>query len=264
MVQKTAAASTSTNPDAGAGATALEPTSTSSGDESTLNATDVSTLGSTLLNEQPDVQEHAVAQARAEAQAQIGADVNGEHFNAAIHAANADGSPRKTQGGAWAKKRGNGAKKGATATGAAKVVIPGGAGVTQAQLNKEQLARKGGAGAANLALMLGIGIGGDEWQPRKDDRIGLDEKAMLEQVFGDYFVAKDWPDLPPGWALVAGLGMYALPRFGMPKTRSRMQRAKDWIGAKIVQWRAHRAGLKVKVTSQQMDDRERVKEGVNK
>lgn len=240
MGQETATASEPST-DAEAGATA----------ESTSSAqhtpTSVSSLGATLMSEQPEVQQHAIDQAQAEALAQAGQDSNGEVFNPGVHAANADGSPRKTAAGAFAKKRGRKAGSTSTAQGAPKLTIPGGAGITQDQLTKQQLARKGGAGAANLVMAACIGLGGDEWRPRLDVKIGMDEKAMLEGVFGDYFVATEKTDLPPGWALVAGLAMYALPRFGMPKTQSRLARVKNWFGAKWVQFRARRAGLKVKV-----------------
>lgn len=217
--------------------------------EHTPTAVDVSTIGDTLISEQPAVQEHAIEQAKAEAKASEGQDANGEAFNPAIHAQNADGTPRKTVGGAYAKKRGRKSGSATTASGSGpKVVIPGGASVSEpATLAKDQLARKGGAQAASLLLALCVGLGGDEWQPRKDDKIGLDERAMLQEVFGEYFVSTNRADLPPGWALTAGLAFYALPRFGMPKTQSRLARVKNWIGAKIVQWRARRAGLKVKV-----------------
>lgn len=219
--------------------------------ESTPPVADMATLAGALIAEQPAVQEHAIAQAQSEAEANKDKDSAGEPFNAAVHATNADGSPRKNANGTYAKKRGR--KSGSAApntTGPAKIVIPGGAGVTQTQLNQEQLARKGGAGAANLVMALCIGLCGEEWHPRQDAKLGLDEKAMLEAGFGDYFVATNRADLPPGWALVACMAMYALPRFGMPKTQTRLQKVKNWCGAKIVQFKARRAGLKVKVNTE--------------
>lgn len=218
--------------------------------DSTPSTVQVNDVAAALILEQPAVQPHAIAQAQADAVSQAGKDVNGDIFNAGVHAANADGSPRLTTGGAFAKKRGRKAGNASTVPAdGSKVVIPGAASTGAPKLTKEQLARRGGTGAANLLLMVGVGLGGDEWQPRKDDKIGLDEKAMLESAFGDYFVANEYADLPPGWALTAAIGMYALPRFGMPKTQTRLQRVKSWIGAKYVQWKARRAGLKVHVSS---------------
>lgn len=249
MDPQTAAASDPPTPDAGRVATA-ESTSELATGQSTPASADVSTIGVTLMSEQPAVQEHAISQAAADAAAQSNHDVNAQPFNAAIHAVNADGSPRKTAKGAWALKRGKKAGAAQSGTASPKLTIPGGAGITVEQANKEQLARRGGAGAANLLMAVCVGLGGTEWQPRADAKTGLDEKAMLEGVFGDYFVATNKTDLPPGWALVAGCAMYALPRFGMPQTQSRLKRVKNWVGAKIVQFRARRAGLKVKVETE--------------
>lgn len=249
MDPKTAAASDPPNEDAGAGATAeptSKPTATS---EHTPGGADVSTIGVTLMDEQPAVQEHAINQANADALAQAANDVNGQPFNAGIHAVNADGSPRKTAKGIWALKRGKKAGTAQPATPSAKLNIPGGTAPTADAQHKEQMARRGGAGAANLLMAVAVGLGGQEWQPRADAKTGMNEKEMLEGVFGDYFVATGKTDLPPGWALVAGLSMYALPRFGMPQTRGRLARVKNWIGAKIVQFKARRAGLKVNVNT---------------
>lgn len=251
MKQNTAAASAPPNDAAGS-----TPTADASrpSDNSTPEATTVNDLANELAGEAPEPQPHAIEQAQAEAVAQQGRDSNGIDFNPAIHAANADGSPKKTVKGAFAMKRGRPAGKATGAQPAAKVIIPGGAGTTAPTLTKEQLARRGGAGAAALLLVMGVGLGGEEWQPRRDEKSGLDEKAMLECAFGDYFVANNMADLPPGWALTAAIGMYALPRFGMPKTQSRLAKVKNWIGAKIVQWKARRRGLKVNVSTQSEAD----------
>lgn len=203
-----------------------------------------------LISEKPEVQPHAIAQAEAEAAANVGKDAKGNVFNPAIHAVNADGSPRKTVGGAYALKRGK--KSANAATGAAGttsanpahskgIVVPGTAAGMSA---KEQASRTGGAQAANLFLMCAVAIGGDEWHPRKDDKIGLDEKVMLETVFGDYFAAKQWEDLPPGLALIAAVGMFSMQRFAMPKTQTRLQKLRGWMGAKIGRWKANRAAKK--------------------
>lgn len=194
-----------------------------------------------LLSEQPDASPHAIAQAEADAQAQADnpTDGNGDTFNPAIHAQNADGSPRKTVGGNWAKKRGNKGKGGAPA-----LKLPGGAVSAPAPDNKEIAARASGVAAANLLIVLGMGIGGDEWQPRVLKEHGIDEKAMLEQAWGDYFVATGTTDIPPGWALVAACGMYALPRFSMPATKSRVKGVGAWFKKKYASWRLRKHGLK--------------------
>lgn len=207
-------------------------------------------IATTLIGEQPEVQPHAIAQAEAETAANVGKDAKGNGFNPSIHAVNADGTPRKTVGGAYALKRGKksataqssaGATKPANSANSTGIVIPG---QTSGMSAKEQASRTGGMQAANLFLMTAVMVGGEEFHPRKDDKIGLDEKVMLETLFGDFFAAKQWEDLPPGLALAAGCAMFILPRFAMPKTQTRMQKIRGWMGAKIGRWKANRQAKK--------------------
>jgi hypothetical protein len=200
------------------------------------------------VTEKPDVQPHAIEQADAERAAAVGKDAQGNSYDPNIHAQNPDGSPRKTVRGTYALKRGR--KGGKSPTGAAPtqsangVILPGASANMSA---KEQESRHAGAAAANLMLAVSVGIGGEEWQPVIDDKTGKNEKLMLEMAFGDYFAAKQWGDLPPGLALCAAVCMYAVPRFGMPKTKTRMQRFKEWLGAKYGAWKgraiARRRGM---------------------
>jgi hypothetical protein len=202
----------------------------------------VESIAAELVGEKPGVSEHAITAHAARTEANAGKDVGGSSFNPAIHAVNADGSPRKTTTGRFALKRGKKAGTVEAPKASPKgIVIPG---ATPGAGAKEQEARAGGAGAANLLLMVSVAIGGQEWQPIKDDKTGRDEKLMLETAFGDFFVAQGWQDLPPGWALVAACGMYALPRFAMPQTRTRMQRVKEWAFGKIGRWKARRMAAK--------------------
>ncbi len=220
----------SENPGAAAAAT---PVASS---EATASA-DVSTIAATLAAEMPEVQPHAVEAARQESQSQIGLDVNGDKFDSAIHVAGPDGNGKKNAKGAWERKRGR--KAGTASTSQAAPNAPKsrvGSGEPPPP-SKEQLARISGAGAANLFFVACMVIGGEEWQPQIDPKTGLNEKVMMESVFGDYFVATGKQDLPPGWALVAGIGMYAAKRFTMPKTLNRLQKVKMWIGGKIYAWR---------------------------
>lgn len=218
--------------------------------DSTPAATNVNSVAETLISEAPAPQPHAIEQARAEADAaaNAGAEAAKKYpgFDPARHVLNSDGTPGMTPTGRFAKIRTprKGATPSANTAPANKLNIPAGASapsaVSTSGATKEQLARKGGAGAAALLVMVGVGLGGDEWVPRKDEKIGLDEKAMLEGAFGDYFVAQGYSDLPPGWALVAAVGMYALPRFGMPKTQTRLQKLKTWIFTKYAAWKSRR------------------------
>lgn len=203
----------------------------------------VDAIATLLVEEKSPPQPHAIEQANAERQAQADKDVNGQAFNPAIHAVNADGSPRKTTRGAWALKRG---RKGGPAPAPAAVskggiVIPGG---TPQQSAKEQESRAAGVGAANLFFALCFGLGGPEWAPRIDEKAGVNEKLMLESATADYFASREWSDLPPGLALTAALAMYALPRLSMPQTKSRVSRVKMWIAGKYGAWKARRMARK--------------------
>lgn len=218
-----------------AGKVGAEPVGTSN---ATPTAT-VESIAAELVSEKPGVSEHAIAAHTARTEANAGKDPSGATFNPAIHAVNADGSPRKTTTGRFALKRGKKAGTVEAPKATAKgIVIPG---ATPGAGAKEQEARAGGVGATNLVLMTLVALGGQEWAPVKDEKVGRDEKLMLETATGDFFVAQGWQDLPPGWALVAAWGMYALPRFTMPQTRTRMQRIKEWAYSKVGAWRARRA-----------------------
>jgi hypothetical protein len=225
----------------------------------TSDATPTAQLGAIaaeLVGEKPAVSEHAIAAHVARTAANADKDSTGAAFNPAIHAVNADGSPRKTTRGAFAMKRGRKAGTVEAPKATPKgIVIPGTAPGANA---KEQEARAGGVGATNLVLMTLVALGGQEWQPVKDDKIGRDEKLMLETATGDFFVAQGWQDLPPGWALVAAWGMYALPRFTMPQTKSRAQKVKEWVFGKIGSWRAKRAARKRGVPESDIEREDRL------
>lgn len=212
---------------------------------------DVNAIAATLAQEAPEVQPHAVAQARAESQAQSDASV--KTFDPAVHAAGPDGKGVLNAKGEYQRKRGR--KAGSTSqtqsAGASRV----GSGVVTP--SKEQAARASGVGAANLFLVACVALGGEEWQPQLDAKTGMNEKAMLEQVFSDYFAATGKTDLPPGWALAAGITFYAVRRFTMPKTQSRLQRIKVWIGVKLHNWKMRKRSSTVQPIDGERDPRDK-------
>jgi len=220
------------------------PEGESPADNPPESSADVATITSELVGSMPAPQPHAIEQARQDAGG-AATDKFGHAFDPAIHAANADGSPKLTPTGRFAKI--------SKAARPSNLRIPGqpAAPAVAAAQSKEVAARAGGKGAANLLIALCVGMGGEEWLPRADAKSGLNEKEMLEAVFGDYFVATGKTDLPPGWALAAGLSMYALPRFAMPTTRSRVTRVKAWLAAK---WVTFRDRKKVKRTDVEQDN----------
>jgi hypothetical protein len=66
-----------------------------------------------------------------------------------------------------------------------------------------------GAAAANvsgLGFSLAVGFFGPEWEPQAHERTAV--TSALQAYYERYGVI----DLPPGWALLAALAMYALPR----------------------------------------------------
>ena len=193
-------------------------------------------IASQLAGGMPEVQQHAIDKAQADATT---SSEQAEKFDPAIHATDTDGNPKYRADGSFALKRGRKA------------------GATQSKINKperppqitdsEVAARQSGKVCAALCIQLGVVVGGDEWLPRKDASIGMDEQLQIEAAFANYFNAKGYTDIPPGLALVLSLAAYALPRFTMPKTRTRLARAKDWIVSKWVQFRARKAGANVRV-----------------
>lgn len=212
----------------------------------------VADMAQSLHAERPTVQAHVIEASRQE-QAQIAADVKVDDTGVPFDAAKHTGT--KTSKGVWRLKKATGAT-GTDSTGGgtqSKLGTVGGNAdsAKTAPASKEIAARAGGKGAANLFIMAGVGVFGQEWLPRIiiDDKknVLLDEKLMLETVFGDYFVATGKADLPPGWALAAGLAMYTMPRFAMPATKTRIQRVKDFIVAKFIQFKARKKGVNVKV-----------------
>lgn len=233
-----ASSSPSSDSEVGDDLTARQTSLTS--DTAHVPTIDVGDLASTLINEAPEPQQHAIEQAAADRAQSVedNKDAEGAQFDPSIH------TGTKTTAGAWRKKSGR--KAGGSTAGASrpKLNIPNAnasdvaGSVGQAENSKVASSRATGKMAANLFLMLSCGLGGAEWMPRT---VPMDEKAMLEEGFADYFQSKEWEDMPPGIALVACLGMYALPRFAMPKTQERAKGFKNWIAGKYITWKANRA-----------------------
>lgn len=200
----------------------------------------VDDIAQALITGMPEVQQHAIDQHN-EAQAELQEKQNvtdkaGNTFNPDIHATNEDGSPRLTESGNFAKKRGR--KSGSTNSGGSTL------GATKSQIDpatiqKQQIVAKqqaAGKAAAGSLIMLGMVIGGDEWRPLVNEQMGLNEQANLEQAFADYFTARGLDDIPAGVALSIAVSAYVLPRFTMPKTRTRT--ATLWT--KVKMWWANR------------------------
>lgn len=193
---------------------------------STDSPTAVARIADTLLSEIPTVQEHAVAEHATQQKLDALRDSAGVMFDESIHQRDAQGQPVKTAGGQWAKRRGRKAGSGPTKSVAAPPLV----GTSGPVATPVDQARAAGANAAKALVTLGMLIGGDEWKPLQVE--GVDEFAQLQTAFGDYFVAKNLRDIPPGIALLICVGGYVGPRCFAPVTRSRLSVAKAWISEK--------------------------------
>jgi len=223
------------------------------------------TIADSLIEAMPEVQQHAVDQAAEEATmvANRWSDIkgaDGSTFDPAIHQVKKDGSPVLSRKGNCVRKRGTGRvsstgvvtprRGSAGPASTSKQSVVGGASVgsrstsDQPQQAAVIAARTAGVAAANALIGLGVGLGGEEWSPRTEKKDGLDERDMLENAFGDYFVAKGMEDIPPGIALVIGIGCYAIPRFTMPKTQSRLSKLKGKLASWWVRRRDKKRNLK--------------------
>lgn len=194
-------------------------------------------LGDQLASEIPQVSQHAVdaEQAKIHEKAQEYADRRdryGEPFDPNKHHTNSDGSPRLTSTGKLRRKTGIGA--GATS----KSIIGTAVSASGMSPHEEASARAGGEVAAAMTIQACMLAFGDEWSPVVDESTGRNEQVHMSKAFGDYFVAKDIKDIPPGWALAIALTGYALPRFTQPKTKTRFQLMRSWVADKWSTWRA--------------------------
>lgn len=147
-------------------------------------------------------------------------DAAGERWDAAKHSSNKE----KTSKGLWRKRRG--------VSSGSRVNKPDTALVDQAKERQaaEARARAAGITAAHSIFLLGTAFGGEEWKPREQP---ISERAMMEEAWSNYFVAKGVTDFPPGVALCMALCMYAAPRFTMPQTQERARGIKQWIALRI-------------------------------
>jgi len=212
-----------------------------------------------LITEMPQVQEHALEQERSDEAARLSEydhlkDTDGFSFDPTKHKTNKSGEPTVTKLGKLIKKA---AKKAQTGETKKKSFVGNNDPIPQSedQIAKLQ-ARASGTVAANLLMTMGIAFGGDEWQPRSDPNSGLNEKSMLENAMSDYFEATGKTDLPPSMVLVVAVGAYALPRFTMPKTQSRLSTLKNGIKKWWINRKLKKHGFKAESAKQAAEKKE--------
>ena len=153
------------------------------------------------------------------------AEVHAE-FDPAIHAVNADGTPKRKADGTLALKRG---RKAGTAAGsalppksaAAQTVV----GEPEKRLSLDQAARE----SANLVINVTVWtLGSEVGQP-----IDKAESEGLRLSFRNYYEARGVPDLPPEIGLFIALGSYIGPRLMHEKSQSKMDKVKLWLNSKL-------------------------------
>lgn len=80
---------------------------------------------------------------------------------------------------------------------------------------------------------LAANVIGPEWRPQvfvdPESKAEVNEESMLVEATASYLRAKQAPDLPPGYMLLAVVAMYAAPRFTQPSTRQKV----SWLWQKI-------------------------------
>ena len=199
-----------------------------------------------LTTSMPEVQQHAIEQESINEKEKLAqfshlVDIDGNGFDPSIHKTNKAGEPTLSTKGKLIKKAG---RKPASNKKPQSSFVGGGLQQpTQADVQKLQ-ARATGTVAANMVMRIGIAFGGEEWKPRMDEQTGLNEKSMLEGAFADYFETTGKTDLPPTMALTVAIGAYALPRFTMPKTQSRLQKLTGGIKKWFINRKLKKHGLK--------------------
>ena len=182
-------------------------------------------IGLALQAETPEPNTEFLA-AQAQERADLAADVahlrdaDGGTFDKLLHLTDDEGQPKLTKKGLLRKRRRRAAKRDEIRT----------AGGLMMNAEDQVQARTAGVVAGNSLILIAQGLGGEEWNPKKDVEQGTDERLLLQTAFGDYFVAKGVTDFPPGIALVLAVGMYAAPRFTQPQTQSKIKNA--WIKTK--------------------------------
>lgn len=224
------------------------------GDDSNVSAKGDSGPLDGVGEDMPTVQQHAVdahtaeaagaatAAEAAKAPASAGAgpkDNKGRSFDPLLHE-NDGGKPRLSSTGNLRCWRG-GAGKGQRAANSRLGGIPpaGSAGPAPAPgPDIEAKIQSTAAVVSQMIFVIGQSVGGEEWAPKTTN--GMDERAMMHGAWAEYFRAQGIVEIPPWAGLALVMGSYVGPRLFMPKTRTRVQAAKEWLYGTIGRWKARR------------------------
>jgi hypothetical protein len=77
---------------------------------------------------------------------------------------------------------------------------------------------------------------GPEWKPGTliaPSGATFSEKLMLQKPLAKYLESKEVPDLPPGFLLLAAIGIYSSSRFREPNTREKLGGIIRWTKGKV-------------------------------
>lgn len=217
---------------------------------SATSAPGVDEHAAAIIENSPDVQQHAIDEAarqRATEESQIPVDDHGVKFDPKIHTGS------KLKSGHWRTKKGAGSTLGKSA----KQSTPKAGGELVMTVAQEQQSRMAGAAAANMMFASLTMFFGEEWKPRTEKEAGFDEKKMTEDAFGDYFVSKNWSDFPPGVTLAFVLIGYSFARLNMPKTKEKVSGFKTWIGLRYARYKLKKEFKKAGIVA-----RVEIKDGV--
>ncbi len=209
----------------------------------------------------PEVQEHAIAAAKSEtpknaAPPGVATDKHGNIFDADIHCTNPDGTPKLMGTGHLVMKNRYKAKLkaagklGAPRTSTFKAPDPAKPGApteggpmskgSTPDLELEAKIASTAQVTSELIFTVGQAVGGEEWQPKLDKKNGIDERSAMVNAWAAYYRARGIADLPPEVMLAVALGSYAVPRFFMPATKTRVGKFKEWFYGWMGRRRARR------------------------
>ena len=211
-------------------------------------AADLNKLGDELTDEIPEPQQHAIDQAISDASknpdvpgaasGSVELDALGVPWDSTQHATGKDGKGVRTEKGTWRKRRGLKGSPSHLNTGAASNKPPEESEEVKNRRLLEQQARLAGATVAMLMFRISTGIGGPQFHPRQvqvTENISYDERTVMVDAWGDYFLAKGIVDVPPGVALCGALFMYYGPRFQDPEVRKKSGKVVTWF-KNAAQW----------------------------
>ncbi|KKN30037.1 hypothetical protein LCGC14_0838100 [marine sediment metagenome] len=201
----------------------------------------VDNIADALTKEMPEPQVNVVAMEQenaantADAQEKTAGlvDREGQPYDPARHETGGDGGPILNKDGTIRMKRGMGTPRSRLAEPRPQVSrAADGTPLSAPATTPTDTGRQ----IAESIFALGQLIGGDEWAPIINEKYGIDERAQMQSAWVVYCEAKGMSDLPPGIVVAITMIGYAVPRFAMPKTKSRWQRAKQWTVNLYFKW----------------------------